>query len=136
MMKPHPARILIVDDEPDLTRTLARALTRLLPKDRDFRIETAASPDEALDVLARSTDADALLVVSDFNLCASRNGVELLEEVARRHGGARRVLMSGYSFDDLAPHLEGKRLDAVLAKPLNLREFSDLALTLVDGPAA
>ena len=81
-------RILIVDDEAQIVRCLARLLTR-----RGYEVATAGSGAEALAKLA-SFDPD--LVISDFRM-PSMTGAELLAEVKRRLPLTARVILSGYA---------------------------------------
>ncbi len=81
-------RILIVDDEIGVLRSLKRVLVR-----RGHTVRTAMRVTEALALL------DELIpdvVLADFKM-PGRNGGELLSIVAARLPAARRVLMSGYA---------------------------------------
>ena len=57
---PSPARILLVDDEPDLLSGLKRSFAKRLP---DVNVLTAASGNEALDILSVQ---DIALVLMDI----------------------------------------------------------------------
>lgn len=78
-------RILVVDDEEGVRRSLRRQLAR------EFTVETACDGLEALDKIA-SFEPDAVL--SDLGM-PGMTGLELLDEVQRRRPGCVRFLLSG-----------------------------------------
>ena len=69
-------RVLVVDDEPMMTRAVVRML-----RPAGHQVRVAASGEEALDILA--TDAIDL-VVSDMGMGAGMNGWDLADTVKRR----------------------------------------------------
>lgn len=79
-------RVLLVDDEPGITR----ALTRLLQAN-GFEVEAAHEPGAALDLL-RAREFD--LVVSDERMPGG-SGVDFLEVCAREWPSMVRVLLTG-----------------------------------------
>lgn len=100
-------RVLLVDDE----ELVARALVRQLSKAADVSVAKDAS--EALKLLeTREFDT----VVSDFSM-PDRDGLSLLEEVARRWPGVRRVLHSANAPARAREALEKKLLHELLDKP-------------------
>lgn len=87
-------RIIVVDDDDLMLRMLAPRLAS-----PGGEVVTASTPSQALE---RLPDADRpVAVVSDFNLRSDMNGTQLLEAVARTHPHATRVLMSGYSAEQI-----------------------------------
>lgn len=84
-------RILIVDDEVQVCRSLLRLFRR-----EGFEVETAEGGPEALLVLDTFRPD---IVLTDFRM-PRMNGAELLAEVRRRFPRTLRVILSGYS--DLA----------------------------------
>jgi DNA-binding NtrC family response regulator len=77
--------ILIVDDDPDIRRTMKRTL-------RGHDLVEAGSPDEARECLkTRRFDA----VVSDFSLEADTDGLELLQHVKLLYPWTVRFLVTG-----------------------------------------
>jgi putative nucleotidyltransferase with HDIG domain len=81
-------RVLIVDDEPQLLKTLEQDLKQLQP---DWQIELAERGEESLALLAKST-FDA--VVSDFAM-PGMDGMEFLARVAKSHPSVVRIILSG-----------------------------------------
>ena len=82
------ATVLIVDDEPQVARALARTLRRA-----GFTIQVAASGDEALAALSGFTPD---VVISDFRM-PGMTGAELLAEVKRRLPLTLRLILSGHA---------------------------------------
>ena len=82
----HPLRLLLVDDESAVRRSLQRAL-----RQEGYEIESASDADSALRLLDQFRFD---LVISDY-LMPGRNGVELLTEVSRQHPATQRMMLSG-----------------------------------------
>lgn len=81
-------RILFVDDEPLVLQGLQRMLRGLR---EEWDMQFVSSGPEALDAMAAQA---ADVVVSDIRM-PGMNGAELLQEVARRHPAAIRMVLSG-----------------------------------------
>lgn len=114
-----PARILIVDDEPDVLKLLAEALTL-----RGYDVRLASSGDEALDVVERENSINMVLL--DVIL-PGRSGVETLKELKQRHPQLAVILMSAVADGHVAHH--ARRLGAFdyILKPL---DYDQLELLL------
>lgn len=120
--RPNPC-ILIVDDEPDATETLAKFLTS-----RGYRASTAANGAEAL-AHVRANRCD--LVMTDLRM-PSMDGADFLARVRVESPDLPVVVMTGYTTLDSAEKLwSNAGVEAVLDKPLNLREVSALLGRLI-----
>ncbi len=84
---PASARLLVVDDDPDVLALIPRMLAGA-----GFECTTASSVDEALAAL----DRRAFDVVLCDVMMPDRDGFELLRELAVRHAGMAVVAMSGH----------------------------------------
>lgn len=84
----NKARILFVDDEPAILRSLARIANKI-----DASIITASSGQQALDII-NETSVD--VIVSDFKM-PSMNGSELLSQVAKISPETVRMVLTGHS---------------------------------------
>ena len=80
-------KILVVDDEVEIVRSLQRVLRG------DFTVERAQSGEEALSKLA-SFQPD--VVISDFRM-PGMSGAELLLKVKERFPLCIRIILSGYA---------------------------------------
>jgi PAS domain S-box-containing protein len=107
---PTGETVLVVEDEPAMLR-MATQMVRSLGYD----VLSAPSPAQALD-LARRHSSPIHLLLTDV-VMPGMNGRELADAVLAWHPGLRRVYMSGYTSDILAP--EGILDDSVdfLHKP-------------------
>ncbi len=84
----EPVKILCVDDEVNILRTLQR-----LFRSEDWEVLTAASADEALALLVRTP---VQVVLSDFRM-PGRSGVDLLREVHRSWPDTVGIILSGHA---------------------------------------
>lgn len=80
--------LLIVDDEENILRSLKR-----LFRPEGYRILTAGSADEALEVMSRE---DAAVILSDQRM-RGKTGSELFAQLKESHPGSIRIIMSGYT---------------------------------------
>jgi thioredoxin reductase (NADPH) len=111
------AVILTVDDDPGVSRAVARDLRRRYGADyRIVRAESGASALEALHELKLRGDLVALLI-ADHRM-PDMNGVEFLENGLRVFPGARSILLTAYADTDAAiDAINIVDLDHYLLKP-------------------
>ncbi len=107
-----PARLLLVDDEPDIADVARLALERR----GKISIETVASAEAAVDRLAEGERFD--LVVTDQNM-PGMSGLELSWHIHRNHPEVAVLLMTGYAegLDDEAARAAGAL--RLLHKPID-----------------
>ncbi|HVM44998.1 MAG TPA: hypothetical protein VM582_03595 [Candidatus Thermoplasmatota archaeon] len=111
-----------MDDDPLMHRMLVPRLEEMTTRPPISRVVGVRTPEEALGELGKAPEGP-LAVVSDFNLKASKNGLQLLRDVRRARPDALRVLFSGYSLEQLGDVQEGGDADAFLEKPLLLDDL-------------
>lgn len=87
-------RVLFVDDEPFALEVLQRVFE---PMRNEWHMEFVTSGPDALE---RCNELHFDAVVTDLNM-PGMNGAELLEQVARRHPTASRVILSAQADEDL-----------------------------------
>ena len=114
--------ILLVDDDPFMHRMLAPRLAGLEVEPRVNEVVSAHTPEDALKALERAASGP-LAVLSDFNLKASMNGLQLLHTVRERRPAAVRVLFSGYSREQIGDVLGAGDAQAFLEKPMRIDEM-------------
>ncbi len=102
-----PIHVLFVEDEDDLRSVVVKALTS-----QGFQVTPASNGDEAL-VLLRGS-AKFAVVVTDFNMPDSADGLEVAAEAAVAQPQARVMLASGLQRSQLPPLPEKVRF---LPKP-------------------
>ncbi|MGW0996083.1 FAD-dependent oxidoreductase [Streptomyces sp. NPDC002523] len=93
--------ILTVDDDPGVSRAVARDLRRRYGE--SYRIVRAESGDSALDALRElKLRGDLVAVIlADYRM-PQMNGIEFLEQALDVYPGARRVLLTAYADTDAA----------------------------------
>jgi two-component system response regulator HydG len=114
-----PPRVLIVDDEPALRRTLARLL-----QSRGVLVLTAEDGSDAMDLLSREP-----IDVAVVDLMMPRvGGLELLEHVREKHVGVEVIMMT--AFGDVETAVKAVRAGAYhfLTKPF--RSNDEVVLTV------
>ncbi len=85
----EPIRILLVDDEINVLRSLERTFL-----DEEYEILTAPSGSEGLAVMQDVSPVQ--VVISDYRM-PQMNGVDFLREVCRRWPDTVRMVLSGYA---------------------------------------
>lgn len=111
-MTNNPVRILLVDDE----RNVLRSLERLFLEE-EYEIHTAFSGENGLELLEHSGPFQ--LVISDFRM-PSMNGVEFLREVRQRWPDTERMILSGYADTaSIVSAINQGQICRFIAKPWN-----------------
>ena len=116
-------RLLLVDDDPNLCRVLARALEA-----RGYDVITATN---AVDAAALAGQHPPDFAVVDLNL-PDRPGLQLVTTLRRLNPSARIVVLTGYG--SIASAIAAIKLGATyyLAKPVNADDVVD-AFARTDG---
>lgn len=119
--------ILVVDDEEDIRRLLARALRRA-----GYRVATAEDGLQALDLL-RNTPCT--LVITDLRM-PGMDGLALLRQIGERHPGIRGIILTGYGTIQSAVEATKLGADNYITKPVVIDELVRAVRTaLRDGQA-
>lgn len=110
MNSPQNVRILLVDDEPALTKLMQTYLARM-----GYTVDATLCAEEAL-TLFRANPQDYKLVVADITL-PDLAGNDMAVRMAEQNPELRILLCSGYPFavDSLPEHIRGRF--ASLQKP-------------------
>jgi thioredoxin reductase (NADPH) len=101
-MSPMPPPIILtVDDDPEVSRSLARDLRQQYGQ--DYRIRRAESGQAALDALKelKLRDDKVALLLADHRM-PGMTGVEFLEQARELYPKARRVLLTAYADTEAA----------------------------------
>lgn len=107
-------RILLVDDEVDVTRILAKRLRR-----RGYDCATAANGREALDAMEKEVFP---IVVMDVKMPVL-DGMEALQEMSARWPAAQIILLSGHADMQLAVQAMSQGAFGYLMKPVDLEDL-------------
>ena len=93
--------IVLVDDDNEVLRSIEADVKARYGG--DYRVLTAGSGSEALDLAARLTlRSDPIALVMADQRMPSMTGTEMLDELRERVPGARRVLLTAYADTDAA----------------------------------
>ncbi len=125
-MSTKKKRVLLIDDESHLARTLGDALKHALGDLCDVWVCT--SGEEALQYLARGERFE--VIITDFKM-PGVNGVDVLRYIYRQKILARTILITAYGTPELEKQLEPLEA-AYLLKPFNIRDFVDLVRRNLD----
>ena len=111
-------RILVVDDDPETCRFMNELL-----REPDREIEMAETPEDAL---ARIAEGRFDLVVSDINLNANQDGLDLLRAFKASDPDAEVVLIS--AFGTLETALEAVKAGAFdyVSKPVDIAQVREV----------
>jgi len=112
-----PVKILIVDDEKNMRRTLADILA-----DEGYDVTTAATGEEAVELCEKG---DHKVILMDVRM-PGIDGVEAFRQIRRHQEGVRVILMSAFSVDALKEAALDEGAIAFLAKPLDLEKMINL----------
>jgi CheY-like chemotaxis protein len=110
----RPLRLLVVDDEPMMTKAVKRML-----KPSGHLVSVAGSGEEAVDKLSGQTFD---VVVSDMGMGSGMNGWELADEVKQRWPSVRFMLATGWGASINPAEALARGVEAMLAKPYQLAE--------------
>jgi CheY-like chemotaxis protein len=110
------ATILLVDDE-ETARTVAREVLQ----DRGFTVLLAANGKEAVETFAVYGDEIAAVIL-DLTMPVM-DGKAAFEKIQEIRPGARVILSSGYTEQDVTTRFTGKAPDAFIQKPYTVREL-------------
>jgi DNA-binding NtrC family response regulator len=115
----RPRRILIVDDEENVTLTLQRGL-KVLP---NCEIATATGAQQALELFAqRSFD----LLITDYRM-SGMDGIALAARVQELYPGTATIIITGYGSQMLHRQAAGTSIRRILEKPVKLTEIRTVA---------
>jgi c-di-GMP phosphodiesterase len=116
-------KILVVDDEVEICRSLRRLLRRF-----GFEVSFSVSPNEALQMVA-AEHFEA--VISDYRM-PELNGTELLAQISRISPGTVRLMLSACAeIDTLARTYDEGHIARFVRKPWNDADLAGNLLALL-----
>ena len=111
-------RVLLVDDEPNITDSLRRHLRR------EYAVFTASSGKAGLEVMAEQDDI--AVVVSDMRM-PEMDGARFLSEVRQRYPDTVRILLTGFAdLESAIAAVNHGQLFRFLTKPCPQQQFLEL----------
>lgn len=118
--------ILVVDDEEALLE-LAKDTLEVL----NYRVLTAISGKQALEVLAEEANVD--MIISDVLMPGGMNGYELIELATAKYPEIKVLLASGYTEKIGSKYSASKYTENLLLKPYQLSEFAKRVRQTLDA---
>lgn len=116
MSRANPPKILVVDDEPDITASFQSFLGK-----RGFLVNTTASGKDALDIIKNSKPD---LVFLDLKM-SQMSGREVLEKLRESDKQTKVIIVTGHTLESEMEDNEFQSLgiSAYLNKPIHLEEL-------------
>ncbi|MBY0517539.1 MAG: response regulator [Bacteriovoracaceae bacterium] len=119
-------RILLVDDDMDITRLLSEVLSE------SYLVSTASNGVEAL-FLIKNTNYD--LVITDFSMPVM-DGVKFLK-ILRKENETIKVVVSSADMEDvLHENFSGLRIEKFISKPFDLVNYEETIATIFKSEAS
>jgi CheY-like chemotaxis protein len=125
--EPTPT-ILVVEDDLVFSAAVERYL-RSIAQDR-YEVVHVTDGSEALAELERRV---VPLVITDYHLLASINGLKLTAAVRERSPETRIALITAYATDDMHRAAANAGADYYLPKPFLLQDLEPIVRTVIDG---
>lgn len=120
--------VLLVDDEPQVRQVAQRMLRRL-----GFIVHEAENSDTALQIM-QEYGSQIVLALIDLTM-PGMTGDELAATLLKQFPTLRIILMSGFSQQELPPHLRTSGLVSFLAKPFTLTTLTAAVTTALSSHA-
>ena len=120
------ARLLIVDDDPNIVQVLKMGLVK-----NGFLVDSFTNPQEALQSF--KSDAESYcLVVSDIRM-PSLSGIQLSKKVKEINPNVKVVLMTAFEIKDneFSKVFPSTQVDGFVQKPISIKELTDKILSLI-----
>jgi CheY-like chemotaxis protein len=111
-------RILIVDDQREVSRLLRSALETI---EQGLTVSEAPSGEEAL---LEASRGQIDLVVADYRL-PGMTGVELMKKIRARHPNAKVIMITGVTEPRMRREISEAGADAYFTKPVPMADFLD-----------
>jgi DNA-binding NtrC family response regulator len=120
------AKLLVVDDDPDIVQVLKMGLLK-----NGFMVEAFTNPQEALQGF--KSDAESYcLVLSDIRM-PSISGIQLSKKVKEVNPNVKVVLMTAFEIRDneFSKVFPSTQVDGFVQKPIGIKELTDKILSLI-----
>jgi DNA-binding NtrC family response regulator len=123
-----PARLLVVDDDPDTILVLRIGLTK-----DGFLVDAFTNPEEALQHF-KSNPKSYSLVLSDSGIPAL-SGIELAKKVKEVNPNVKVLILTGFALRDIEYSKDSPStsiVDGFVQKPIPIEKLTDKILNLLD----
>ena len=120
------AKLLVVDDDPDIVQVLKMGLVK-----NGFLVEAFTNPEEALQSFKSNAEIYCLLL-SDMRM-PSLSGIQLSKKVKEINPNVKVVLMTAFEIRDeeFSKVFPSSRVDGFVQKPIGIKDLTDKILSLI-----
>jgi DNA-binding NtrC family response regulator len=120
------AKLLIVDDDPDIVQVLKMGLLK-----NRFLVEAFTNPEEALQSF-KSNAESYCLVVSDMRM-PGLSGMQIARKVKQINPNVKVVLMTAFEIRDeeFSKVFPSTSVDGFVQKPIGIKDLTDKILSLI-----
>jgi DNA-binding NtrC family response regulator len=121
------AKLLIVDDDPDIVQVLKLGLSK-----NGFLVDAFTNPEEALQSF--KSDAESYcFVVSDIRMPAL-SGIQLAKKIKEINPNVKVVLMTAFEIrgDEFSKIFPSTSVDGFIQKPFGIRDLTNKILSIID----
>ena len=121
------ARLLIVDDEPDVVQLFKFALQQ----NSRFLVDAFTNPKEALQSFNSNAESYSLMI-TDVRM-PELSGIQLTEKVKEINPNVKVVLTTAYAMreKELSRLLSAARIDGFIQKPIGIEELNNKILSVM-----
>jgi DNA-binding NtrC family response regulator len=120
------AKLLVVDDEPDIVEVLKLGLLQ-----NRFLVNAFTNPEEALQNF-QSNSKDYCLMLSDIRMPAL-SGIQLARKVKEINPGVKTVLMTSFEIRDneFSKVFPSMHVDGFVQKPIGISDLTNKILSII-----
>jgi DNA-binding NtrC family response regulator len=120
------AKLLLVDDDPDIAQVLKMGLIR-----KGFLVNSFTNPEEALQSF-KSNANDFCLVVSDIRM-PGLSGIQLARKVKEVNPNVKVVLMTAFEIRDneFSKVFPSTHVDGFVQKPIGIGDLTNKILSII-----
>ncbi|MBA3531966.1 MAG: response regulator [Ardenticatenales bacterium] len=122
-------RMLVVDDEPNVTMVVADSLRKL---GKEYEIETAHNGAEALEKIRQTAYT---LVITDYKM-PGMDGLDLAEAIRELSPQTLVVLMTAFNIHGVQEKLDQQALDGYIQKPFTVAQIRSIVEQMAGGEVA
>jgi DNA-binding NtrC family response regulator len=120
------AKLLVVDDDPDIVHVLKQGLLK-----NRFLVSAFTSPEEALQNFQSNSD-DYCLMLSDIRM-PELSGIQLTRKVKEINPKVKVVLMTSFEIRDneFSKVFPSTQVDGFVQKPVSIKDLTNKILSLI-----
>jgi PAS domain S-box-containing protein len=118
--------VLVVEDDPQVLKATVRFLKQI-----GYEASGAGDGPSALAILQQRNDID--LVISDVIMPNGMSGIDLAEEIQRKHKGVKVILMSGYPISEIDQDGTLEERYEIMRKPYSNDQLAAAVKAAIEG---